>query len=91
MITIDLKKIKEALPKRAEIQFGKIGRTKKHIVPFLDIRIEPKLSSDDFDMCTDWISNIIGQENIMAVHMEEEENMRWFIYLKRKPMEFINA
>ena len=86
MITIDLDRIRTALPDRATVTLGKT----KHSTPYLEIFVNPSLSEKDFDMCIDWQCEIIGKENIMEFYTEETGH-HWFVYLKRVPMEFIGA
>ena len=85
MITIDLDRIRTALPNRATVTLGK-----KNSVPFLEIFVNPSLSDADFEMCKNWQREIIGKENIMEFYTEETGH-HWFVYLKRVPMEFIGA
>ncbi len=86
MITIDLNRIREALPNRTTVTLGKT----KHSTPYLEIFVEPSLSDEDFEMCKNWQREIIGNENIMEFYTEETGH-HWYVYLKRVPMEFLNA
>jgi len=44
----------------------------------------------DFEQIIDWQRQIIGAENISEFYTEETGS-HWYIYLKRVPMEFVNA
>jgi len=85
MQTIDLDRIRQALPDRAIIKLGK-----KKSVPFLEIFVYPSLSDEDFEMCKNWQREIIGKRNIMEFYTEETGH-HWFVYLQRVPMEFIGV
>ena len=86
MITIDLDRIRTALPNRATLTPGKT----KQSTPYLEVCVNPSLSESDFEMCKNWQREIIGKENIMEFYTEETGH-HWFVYLKRVPMEFIGA
>lgn len=86
MTTINLDRIRTALPNRATVTLGKT----KNSVPYLEIFVEPSLSEGDFEMCKNWQREIIGKENIMEFYTEETGH-HWFVYLQRVPMEFIGA
>lgn len=86
MITIDLNKIREALPNRAKVTLGKT----KHSIPYLEIFVNPPLSTSQFEMCKQWQREIIGTQNIMEFYTEETGH-HWYVYLKRVPMEFTGA
>ena len=85
MITIDLNRLREALPDRANVFLRK-----QDSVPFLDIHVYPSLSDEDFEMCKNWQLEIIGKENIMEFYTQEE-GRHWYVYFKRQPIEFINV
>lgn len=85
MITIDLNKIREALPDRADVRLIKhMGKSSA-----IECKVSPPLSDSDFEMCKNWQREIIGQENIFEFYTEETGH-HWFVYLKRIPIEFIN-
>lgn len=86
MITIDLNRIREGLPNRADVKLIKY----KGKSPAIECKISPSISDADFEMCKQWQREIIGKENIMEFYTEETGH-HWFVFLKRIPMEFINA
>jgi hypothetical protein len=94
MITIDLNRIREALPKRAKVTLGK---TKKG-TPFIECIVRfpslydkgTKEEEQDVDRVFEWQREIIGKENIMEFYTEETGS-HWYIYLNRVPMEFLNT
>ena len=84
-ITIDLNRIREALPKAA-----KVTLQKKDSVPFIECFVYPSLSDKDFVMCIDWQRDIIGKDNVLEFYTEET-GRHWHIYLKRQVINFINV
>lgn len=86
MHTIDLKRIREALPDHALVILSV-----KNSVVFFDCYVRfPSLSDEDFEMCKKWQREIIGKEYISEFYTEETGN-HWLVYLKRVPLEFINT
>lgn len=94
MITIDLNRIREALPKRAKVTLGKT----KHGTPFIECIVRfpslyekgTKEEQQDVEQVFNWQREIIGKDNIMEFYTEETGS-HWYIYLNRKPMEFVNV
>jgi hypothetical protein len=86
-VTIDMQRIREALPKHALV----ILRKNKNETPYLDIYVRwPSLSEKDFEMCKDWQRQIIGSENISEFFTEETGN-HWLVYLKKNVITFLNT
>ena len=85
MTIIDVQKIREALPKHAEITLAKT----KHLTPYFEIYVEPSMTDKDFEISKINHREIIGKENIMEFYTEETGH-HWKIFLERKPYEFIN-
>ena len=89
MPIIDLKRIREALPKNAQV-FLKKKETPSGNVPFLECVVRfPSLSEEEFEMCKQWQREIICKENISEFYTEETGN-HWFVFLKRQSFEFTN-
>ena len=86
METIDLNRIREALPNRAEVKLIKY----KGVSPAIEIHVTPSLSEKDFEMCKQWQREIIGQQNISEFYTEETGH-HWYVFLKRVPLEFANV
>ena len=94
MITIDLDRIREALPKRAKV---KLGKTKKGS-PYIECIVRfpslyekgTKEEEQDVERVFEWQREIIGRENISEFYTEETGS-HWFVYLKRVPMKFMNV
>jgi len=87
MVEIDMKRIREALPKNAKV---KVIKVKGGSLAF-DCRVTfPSLSERDFEMCKDWQRQIIGSENISEFYTEET-GLHWFVYLERLPITLQNA
>ncbi len=88
METIDLNRIRESLPQRAEVELRKQSSVGGSI-PYIRIFVpEPSLSEEDFEMVKNWQRDIIGSENLSEFYTEETGRL-WLIYLKRKPLEFV--
>lgn len=93
METIDLQRIKEALPKRAVVRLGKT----KQGTPFIECKVffpslydkGTKEEQEDLDRVFQWQREIIGEENISEFYTEST-GAHWYIYLKRKPYDFVN-
>lgn len=93
MKTIDLNRIREALPKRAKVRLGKTEKG----TPFIECKVffpslyekGTKEEQENLDMVLQWQTDIIGDENIMEFYTESTGS-HWYIYLERKPYEFIN-
>jgi hypothetical protein len=91
MTTIDLNRIRKALPNRAKVTLVKyngsqIGKGS----PAIRVVCYPTLSEKDFEMCKQWQREIIGDDNISEIYTETTGG-DWFVFLKRMPMEFVNA
>jgi hypothetical protein len=91
MKTIDLNRIRKALPKRANVTLVKyngsqIGKGS----PTIRVICYPTLSESDFEMCKKWQREIIGEENISEFYTETTGG-EWFVFLKRIEWEFQNA
>jgi len=91
MKTIDLNRIRKALPDRAEVSLVKyngsqIGKGS----PAIRVVCYPSLSEKDFELCKQWQREIIGEDNILEFYTETTGG-EWFVFLKRVPMEFKNA
>lgn len=85
MTKIDLNRIREALPNRAEVKLIKYkGKT-----PAIECKISPSISDKDFEMCKQWQREILG--DAITEFYTEETGHHWFIFLKRIPIEFVNA
>lgn len=93
MKTIDLNRIREALPKRAKVTLGKTEKG----TPFIECKVffpslyekGTKEEQEDLDRVLEWQRDIIGDKNIMEFYTEST-GAHWYIYLKRKPYNFIN-
>lgn len=90
-MNIDIQKIKDALPNRAEITLTKYNgvsegvgnRCVKTFIP------NPPLSNEEFEMCKEWQRDILGK-NFMEFYTEESGRL-WYAYLKfdqGKPITF---
>lgn len=94
MITIDLNRIREALPSRAKVKLGKTDKGSPYIeciVRFPSLYDKgTKEEEQDLERVFEWQREIIGRENISEFYTEETGS-HWFVYLKRIPMEFVNA
>lgn len=94
MKTIDLNRIREALPKRAKVTLGKT----KHGTPFIECKVSSpslydrgtKEEQEDVDRVFEWQREIVGKENIMEFYTETTGG-HWYIYLERNTYEFINV
>lgn len=93
MKTIDLNRIREALPKRAKVTLGKTEKG----TPYIECKVSSpslydkgtKEEQEDVDRVFQWQRDIIGKENIMEFYTLST-GAHWYIYLERKPYEFIN-
>jgi hypothetical protein len=93
MITIDLNRIREALPKRAKVSLGKT----KNGTPYIECKVffpslydkGTKEEQEDVDRVFEWQREIIGNENISEFYTEST-GAHWFVYLERKAYDFIN-
>ena len=89
-MNIDLQRIKDALPNRAEVtitkyngsQEDKGSRCIKVFIP------EPSLDENEFDQCVKWQMEILG-DSCGEIYTEETGRL-WYVYLKfnNKPIEF---
>jgi len=91
MKTIDLDRIRKALPDRAVVTLVKyngseIGKGS----PAIRVICYPTLSEKEFEMCMQWQREIIGEENISEFYTETTGG-EWFVFFKRIPFEFQNA
>jgi hypothetical protein len=96
MQTIDLKRLRDALPKNGTISLAQ-KPTPNGKVMYLDCKIQsPSLSErfpmtyeKEFELIKQWQREIIGKENISEFYTLETGH-HWHVYLRRVPMEFIN-
>lgn len=95
MVIIDMKRIREALPKRAIVKLR--HKTKPPTSVFIECIVSPGLyvegtkeEEQTLKEVFDWQRAIIGKENISEFYTLET-GRHWHIYLKRVPMEFINT
>lgn len=95
MITIELSKIREALPSNATVKIGQVQSENGKVQYIECIVRNPSLSDrfpleyeKDFEMIKDWQRNIIGEENISEIYTETTGE-HWKIYLKRIPMTIV--
>ena len=78
---IDLQRIKDALPNRAEVTITKYnGSQEGKGSRCIKVFIEPSLSEEDFEQCKKWQREILG-ENFMEFYTEETGRL-WYAYLK---------
>jgi len=92
MQKIDMHRIRETLPKNGKAVLGK-----KDSVCFIYCTIErpslcevhPETWENDYQMIKDWQRQIVGEA--LSEFYTLTEGSRWYIYLKRVPMEFINT
>lgn len=84
--TIDMKKIREALPKRADVRLIKY----KGKSPAIEVNIDPSLSENDFEMCKQWQREIIGTQNISEFYTEET-GRHWYVFFARIILSFENT
>lgn len=97
MVTIDMQRIREALPKRAIVNLKK-KNTSKGTVVFIECIVRwPGLyergtreEEQTIEQVFEWQREIIGRENI-SEFFTEETGSHWFVYLKRIPITFINT
>lgn len=94
--TIDMQRIREALPARAIVALRKKTTPKGTICYIECIVRNPGLYSKGtseegktVEEVFEWQREIIGKENIMEFYTEETGS-HWFIYLQRVPLEFTN-
>lgn len=85
-LIVDMGRIRQALPDRAEVKLIKYQSKS----PAIECFVDPSLSEEDFEMCMDWQRQIIGVENISEFYCEET-GRHWFVFLKRVPFEFQNV
>lgn len=78
---IELQRIKDALPNRAEVTITKYnGSQEGKGSRCIKVFIEPSLSEEDFEQCKKWQREILG-ENFMEFYTEETGRL-WYAYLK---------
>ena len=96
MTTIDMQRLRDALPKRAIVKLR--HNTKPPTSVYIECIVRfPSLfekgteeESENVAQVFQWQREIIGAENISEFYTEETGS-HWYIYLKRVPLEFINA
>ena len=80
-MSIDLQRIKDALPDRAEVKITKYNGSQEGKGSLcIKVFIEPSLSEEDFEQCKKWQREILG-ENFMEFYTEETGRL-WYAYLK---------
>lgn len=89
MTTIDMARIRAALPDRAKVKLLKKMIDGKSIV-FLKCTVIPSLSDEEFEQCKQWQREIIGAKNISEFYTHTT-GTSWLVYLKRILMEFENT
>ena len=89
-MNISIEKIKEALPKRAEVTLTKYNGSQEGvgthcIKTFIN---NPPLEDDEFEMCKKWQREIIGDQ-FMEFYTEESGRL-WYAFLKfnNKPITY---
>ena len=94
MKTIDMQRVREALPKRAYVQLRK-----KNSTPYIYIKIanpsmmeygNEKQQEQDIEMIFDWLRDIVGRENVSEFY-RHSTGSPWELWLKRHEYEFINT
>lgn len=81
MNAIDLQRIKDALPDRADVTITKYnGSQGGKGSPCIRVFIEPSLSEDEFEECKKWQREILG-DSINEFYTEETGRL-WYVYLK---------
>lgn len=96
MDTIDMQKLRDALPKNGVITLR--HNTKPPTSLYLECKIQsPSLSEKypmtyekDFEQILDWQESIIGKDNVMEFYTETTGH-HWYVYLRRNPLRFINV
>lgn len=94
MITINLKRIKDTLPKHGTVEL-KWQPHENGRIPFIECKIiapslcnmYPMTFEQDFEQIKQWQREIIGKENISEFYTETTGS-HWLVYLKRQPIEF---
>lgn len=97
MVTIDMQRIRDTLPKHGTATLYKRVINGKSVC-YIECWIKrPSLSEmypltyeKDYEMIIDWQRDIIGKEALREFYTEQTGH-EWKIYLKRVPMEFINT
>lgn len=94
MVTIDLKKIREALPKRAKVKLGETNKGTHYIECIVrhPSLYEKGTREEERDVAQvfEWQREIIGKQNISEFYTEETGS-HWYIYLKPNGIfKFIN-
>lgn len=96
MVTIDMQRLRDALPKRAVVNLKHITKPPTSVCIECIVRWPSlydkgtKEEEKTVEQVFQWQREIIGAENISEFYTEETGS-HWFIYLKRVPLEFINA
>lgn len=95
MKTIDMKRIRETLPKHGTAVLHKKvigGKTTCYIECWIKwpslSEMYPLTFEKDFDMILQWQREIVGEA--LSEFFTEQTGHEWKIYLKRIPMEFEN-
>lgn len=95
MITIDLKRIRETLPKHGTARLFKSvihGKTTCYIECWIKnpclSEMHPLTFEQDFEMIKQWQKEIVGEA--LSEIFTEQTGHEWRIYFKRIPLEFIN-
>lgn len=83
MKTIDLNRMRKALPDRAVLTVHK-----KNGVLYFRVKVTPELSEQDFTMVKQFHREILGK--LLREFYTEETGHDWFIYLKKEPIELVN-
>lgn len=87
-----MQRIRETLPKHGKATLGK-----EKSVCFIYCTVEapslgdmyPTTFESDFQMIKDWQRQIVGEA--LSEFYTVTEGSRWYIYLKRIPLEFVNT
>lgn len=95
MITIDMQKIRETLPKHGTARLYKRiigGKTTCYIECWIKnpslSEMYPMTYEKDYEMIKQWQREIIG--DALSEFYTEQTGHEWKIYLKRVPLDFIN-
>jgi len=95
MITIDLQRIRDTIPKHGTATLFKKeigGKTTCYIECWIKhpslCEMHPTSFEKDYDMILQWQREIVG--DALSEFFTEQTGHEWRIYLKRVPMEFLN-
>jgi len=97
MITIDMQRLRDALPKRAIVSL-RWKQNKENKSLFIECIVRwpglydkgSKEEQEQLNQVLNWQREIIPKEAIREFYTEETGS-HWIIYLNRVPMEFVNA